>query len=351
MASIESNRAAWLVSERADPLQVSSGPDQTKAEENEVIIRVAAIAINPSEPHIQAIGISFLQLKFPHVLGSDIAGTVVKVGSNVSLFQPGDRVIGHCLGLMHGGARHGGFQEFAACLQTTVAKIPESLPFAHAAVLPLSISTSATALYEHLQLRQPTVEPTKTGKDVVLIWGGATSIGSSAIQMAVASGYKVITTASAKNHEYVKSLVVTGKEDVTVLDYADADISRKIIAHIKDHGLDFSGVYDCVSKETTVRVCVEVAGTFGGHLVSTVLPGVTSPREDVELRLVWATSAGMVADGGQLIWKNFVTPALENGTLKAKPEPQIVGEGLEKIQEAMNLYKKGVSATKLVVTL
>ncbi|KAK9412901.1 putative Chaperonin 10-like protein [Seiridium unicorne] len=350
MAPIESNSAAWIVAEKADPLEVSPGPDQTKPEADEVIIEVSAVAINPSEPYTQTN--PFLPLNYPHVLGSDAAGTVVKVGSGVTRFQPGDRVIGHCLGLVYGGARHGAFQKFTACREAAVAKIPDSLPFEQAAVLPLSISTSATALYDHHKLRLPTVEPTKTGKEIVLIWGGATSIGSSAIQFAVASGYKVVTTASAKNHEYVKSLVATGEDDVKVFDYTDSDITAKIISHIKDSGLTLAGAYDCISLPPTLKVVTDVLGSFGGGLISTVLPGVEGLRENVKLQLVWATNAGMVPDGGAQVWEKFVPGGLEKGTFKALPEAQIVGKGLDQIQSAINLYRKGgVSAKKLVVVL
>lgn len=349
MGSIKSNRAAWYPFEKANPLQVSQGPDQTKPQEDEVIIQVAAVAINPSEPYIQAD--PFLPLNYPHVLGSDAAGIIVKVGSNVTRFKVGDRVIGHCLGLVYGGARHGAFQEFTTCREAVVAKIPDWLSFEQAAVLPLSISTSATALYEQLKLRQPAVEPTESGNEVVLIWGGATSIGSSAIQFAVASGYKVVTTASAKNHEYVKSLVATGATDVSIFDYSDANITDRIISHIKDSGLTFAGAYDCISKEPTLRVCADVVKAFGGGTISTVLPGVKSPLEEVKLELVWATNAGMIPDNGALVWKNFVSQALEKGTFKAQPQAKVVGKGLEQIQDAINLYTKGVSATKLVVAL
>lgn len=349
MTSIESNRAAWLVAERANPLEVSAGPDQTNPVGDEVIIHVAAVAINPSEPYMQAD--PMLPLNYPHVLGSDVAGTVAKIGSEVTRFKLGDRVIGHCLGLIHGGARHGGFQNFTTCREAAVAKIPDSLPFEQAAVLPLSISTSATALYDQLKLRLPTVEPTKAGNEAVLIWGGATSIGSSAIQFAVASGYRVVTAASAKSHGYVEALVPTGKEDLKIFDYADPDAAAKIISYMDDSGLRFAGAYDCITREPTLRVVADVVGHFGGGTISTVLPGAESPREDVKLQLVWSTNAAMLPDGGAKVWRDFVPQALEKGTFVAQPKAQVVGQGLEKIQSAIDLYTKGVSATKLVVVL
>jgi hypothetical protein len=51
------------------------------------------------------------------------------------------------------------------------------------------------------------------------------------------------------------------------------------------------------------------------------------------------------------IWVNFMGERLETGTFRAKPEPVVVEGGLEKLQDAMDLYKKGVSAAKMIVLL
>ncbi|KAI0127652.1 putative alcohol dehydrogenase [Xylariales sp. AK1849] len=349
MAPIESNQAAWQVEAKVKPLKVGPGPDQSKPEVDEVIIEVAAVAINPSEWKTQ--DHPFLPLQYPHVLGSDVAGTVVKVGSGVTRFKLGDRVIGHCLGLVHGGARHGGFQKFTACREPVVAVIPDSLPFEQAVVLPLSISTSSSALFAHLKLRLPTPEGSRAARnEIILIWGAASSMGSTAIQLAVAAGYNVITTASAKNHEYVKSL--TSGDHVAVLEYAEPDIASKIIEHIKTSGSKFAGAYDCIGTEPTVRACAEVTNVFGGGPLPIVLPAPEGLPEDVQAETVWATNPGMVpGHPGAEVWAKFVPQALKAGTFQAKPDPFIVGQGLERVQETIDLSKKGVSAKKLVVTL
>ena len=54
---------------------------------------------------------------------------------------------------------------------------------------------------------------------------------------------------------------------------------------------------------------------------------------------------------GQHVWNSFAPEALANGTLKAKPDAQIVGHGLESVQKGVDLLRKGVSARKIVVTL
>lgn len=106
---------------------------------------------------------------------------------------------------MTGNSRNGGYQHYTVCLQSLVSPIPDSMPTANAAVLPLSITTATSGLYEHLKLDLPTLSATPHGK-TVFIWGGSSSVGSTAIQLAVGSGYTVATTASAHNHEYVRGL-------------------------------------------------------------------------------------------------------------------------------------------------
>lgn len=91
VAEIKNNQAAWLPG-KDQQLEVGPGPDQNNPAEGEVIVKVAAIAINPSEWKMQ--DYMYLPLTLPHVLGSDFSGTVVKVGAGVSRVKPGDRVIG-----------------------------------------------------------------------------------------------------------------------------------------------------------------------------------------------------------------------------------------------------------------
>lgn len=166
---------------------------------------------------------------------------------------------------MYGGAKHGAFQKYTTCREVVVAKIPDNLPFAEAVVLPLALSTSMVALFELLQLALPSTESRSTGKSV-LVWGGSSSIGSIAIQLVAAAGYKVITTASAKNHEYVKELGATA-----VFDHSDPNVTSLLIEALK--GSDCAGVYDCIGTDETKAACADILGKMGGG----VLPVVTWP--------------------------------------------------------------------------
>ncbi|WP_432836503.1 zinc-binding dehydrogenase [Dactylosporangium sp. CA-092794] len=92
----------------------------------------------------------------------------------------------------------------------------------------LSLSTAATGLFQadHLGLPLPTIDPPERG-ETVLVWGGSTSVGSNGIQLARGAGYRVVTTASRRNFDYVRSL---GAE--AAVDYHDRDAVDQVIAAI-----------------------------------------------------------------------------------------------------------------------
>lgn len=170
----------------------------------------------------------------------------------------------HCLGLMFGGARHGGFQHYTTCREIVVAKVPDSIPLGNAVVLPLGLSTSITGLFEILNLDLPSSgDAGKKGK-TVLIWGGSSSMGSTAIQLAVAAGYDVVSTASKRNHEYVQDLGA-----LEVFDHADPEVVEKISKRLQ--GVDVAGVCDSIGEESSIRACAAILSQLGGGVFPTVL--------------------------------------------------------------------------------
>ncbi|HZC11515.1 MAG TPA: zinc-binding alcohol dehydrogenase family protein, partial [Mycobacterium sp.] len=138
-------------------------------------------------------------LKFPAVIGYDVAGEVSEVGERVTRLKPGDRVVGIACGTEKSRNRpaEGGFQQFSVLMEHMVAPIPDSLSFEQAAVLPLALSTAAVGLFQkdQLGLPLPTADPVDQA-ETVLVWGGSTSVGSNAIQLARNAGYRVVATAS-----------------------------------------------------------------------------------------------------------------------------------------------------------
>ena len=172
----------------------------------------------------------------------------------------------HCISLGTHDHANSAFQLYSVVPSIVVAPIPDSISFAQASVLPLSLSTASAALYQkdYLALPYPTKDPKPTG-ETILIWGGSSSVGSSAIQLAVASGIDVITTASKRNFEYVKAL---GAKHA--FDHGSEGVEEEIVKTLKEGS--FVGVYDTISAESTVRSCAEVTSKLGGGLVVTVLP-------------------------------------------------------------------------------
>lgn len=327
--------------------------------------------------------ILFSWLKFPIILGSDVAGTVVDVGSAVTRFQPGDRVVAHALGFTNGASNsaEGAFQEFVLVRDHMAAAIPDHVRFEEAAVVPLGLSTAACGLYQrdHLAMALPRVEEGKKGEKgmekektkAVLIWGGSTSVGANAIQLAIASGYEVFTTCSPHNFEFVKKLGAS-----RTFDYKERNVVDDIVGAFE--GKDCAGAL--AIGDGSVGKCVDVAARCKGNKfvsmaslpiqvdglpdglgawVSLVFAFVTA-----NLRLWWRCKTKGVktkfifgsdlADNevGKAVWVDFLGEAMKQGKFVPSPEPLVVpGKGLEKIQEAFEMQKKGVSARKIVVSL
>lgn len=125
-------------------------------------------------------------------------------------------------------------------------------------------------LYPTARLGLPLPQATKPEPldKVILVWGGASSCGSAAIQLAVASGATVVSTASAKNHEFVKGVGATA-----VLDYNNANIVNDMVALIREMPGQFAGALDAIGSTETWGACAEIAKGLGGGRVATTLPG------------------------------------------------------------------------------
>lgn len=210
--------------------------DTIQPAKNEVLIRNKALAINPVDWKVQDSG-AFIR-EWPVVLGEDLAGVIEAVGDEVTRFKPGQRVLAHSQALATQRAQEGSFGELVLVAQTCVAEIPESVSFEDAAVLPLAISTAAAGLYQSdgcLELALPTASPKKSGK-TLLVWGGSSSVGTAAIQLAVASGVTVATTCSSRNQQLVEKL------GAKFFDYNSPSIVGDLVAELGKG--EFAGAYD-----------------------------------------------------------------------------------------------------------
>jgi NADPH:quinone reductase len=150
-------------------------------------IEVKAISVNPVDYKVR----SSIQekLDLPRILGWDAAGIVIEIGSEVTLFKPGDRVY-------YAGSitRPGCNSEYHLVDERIVGRMPQQLSFGEAAALPLTTITAWEALFDRMQISPNPIDNTQRS---ILIIGGAGGVGSIAIQLAKkVAGLKVIATAS-----------------------------------------------------------------------------------------------------------------------------------------------------------
>jgi NADPH:quinone reductase-like Zn-dependent oxidoreductase len=190
-----------------DRVRIAEMPD-AKLLEGDLLVQIHAAGVNPLDSKIRGGEFKLiLPYRLPLILGNEVAGIVVRVGSKVRRFKVGDEVYAR----PHKD-RIGAFAEFIAMNEADVAMKPKNLTMEEAASLPLVSLTAWQALVERAQL--------KNGQKV-LIHAGSGGVGTFAIQLAKHLGATVATTTSTTNVELVQSLGA----DV-VIDYRQEDFEK-----------------------------------------------------------------------------------------------------------------------------
>lgn len=160
---------------------------------NQVLVKVAATSFNPADAMIR-LGVmqTMLPIKFPYIPGFDVAGTVAAVGSKVTTFKPGDRVIG-LLDMVKSGAT----AEYVAISTANLVPFPATLSLADGAALPGAGLSAWQGVFALGQLQ---------AGQRVLITGAAGGVGTFAVQFAKWRGATVIGTASSANASVLQAL-------------------------------------------------------------------------------------------------------------------------------------------------
>ncbi|KAI1421081.1 GroES-like protein [Xylaria sp. FL1777] len=376
------NRAAWLPFKSAKPLKVGSAP-YTPPGPGQIVVQNRAVAINKVDWGKQIIGdLGLNYIKYPFILGGDVAGIVVAIGPGVQRFRIGDRVLGSAVAISEesNNPAEGAFQSFTVIREHLAAPLPDHVTFERASVLPLCLSTAAYGLFHSgsLALGVPELPASvklinnSEQRRVVLITAGASSVGCCAIQLASAAGYEVLSTASPKNFDYVKKL---GAEHV--FDYRSATLVDDILAKLP--GRNLMGAY--AIGEGAIQTCcgvlkshkgpkrmfvADAGGDFPVHWLDTPV-GIAG----LVVSMMWSMGKAALSrymsgvqvkfvDGKDLcdpdgvvgrVYCDYLPRALAERRFVPAPEPLVVGKGLDKIQEAMDRHLKGVSAKKVVVSL
>lgn len=204
-------RAAYILQTGAPEVITYGELPKPVPQKGEVLIRVGAASVNPIDCYLRG-GSVAMPLKFPYIVGCDVAGTIETVGLGVRRFKEGDRVWGSNQGLF---GRQGTTAEYVTVDEKWLYPTPPQELDTEAAAGALVGITAYLGLFHRAHIQQG---------EVLFVNGGAGGVGSAVIQQGKAAGARVITTAgSPEKLEYCRQL---GAD--LALDYKSADLDDQI---------------------------------------------------------------------------------------------------------------------------
>jgi NADPH2:quinone reductase len=183
MLSSERQMHAIVVRQFGPPevMQIETVPDPSPGP-GQVLVRVAAAGVNPVDTYIRSGAYARLP-PVPYTPGSDLGGTVERVGANVTAFAPGDRVYAHGV-----AAGSGAYAEMAVCEDHQLHPLPARVSFAQGAALGVPYGTAWRALFNRGNAR---------AGETVFVHGASGGVGTAAVQLARAHGLRVIGSAGS----------------------------------------------------------------------------------------------------------------------------------------------------------
>ncbi len=234
---LEAANAPFVSREIARPV---AGPGQ-------VLVQIAASAVNPLDTKIRAGNAAHARHPLPAVLGMDLAGTVRAVGAGVERFRVGDEVYGLTGGI---GGLQGSLADYAAVDADLLARKPANLSMREAAALPLIAITAWEGLVDRARAH---------AGQKVLVHGGAGGVGHVAVQIARALGADVYATVSPAQFDTVRRF------GATPIDRTTATVDDYVGQHTGGEGFDV--VYDTVGG-AELDASFRAAREYDGHVVS-----------------------------------------------------------------------------------
>jgi len=251
-----------------DGVRAGEMPDP-ELREDDVLVQIHAAGVNLLDSKIRNGEFKLiLRYRLPLILGHDVAGVVIRVGSRVRRFNPGDEVYAR-----PADGRIGAFAEFIAIKEEDVALKPRALTMEEAASIPLVGLTSWQALIERANLKEG---------QKVLIHAGSGGVGTFAIQLAKHVGATVATTTSTANVDLVRSLGADVVIDYKKDDFADV---------LRDYDVVVNSL-DKVTLEKSLRVLKP-----GGQLISISGPPDAAFARSIGASLVLRTIMGVLSYG------------------------------------------------------
>ncbi|WWC69904.1 uncharacterized protein I206_103847 [Kwoniella pini CBS 10737] len=316
-----------------------------KPGKGQVLVKISHVAQNPTD--VQSLD----NKAFPEgaVLGCDFVGEIIELGEGITKFKVGDTIAA----LVWGGEiiGKGGYSQYCLAEEDIAFKLPKSISPEDASTVPLALTTAWLALFSPDSLGIPKKEDPNVS---ILIWGGSSSVGSYAIQLAKLFKFRIITTCSSKHHESVRSLGATH-----VFDYKDSDVVEKI----KSVSSDLLYTFDTIGAKSSSKQASQTLLQGKGTLC-TVRPGPSNVEEVVDgIKitdvLVWTsflkdhqykTTKYPASQPDHNLAKELfdtIPEWLKNGTIKTSNIK--LYEGLDSVEKGFQEYRDGhISAYKIV---
>jgi len=304
---------AAIINDYDAPIEIAE-IDKPTLQDDSVIIEVHAASLNPIDNILRAGHLKdMLALSFPHVMGYDVSGVVVEVGSNVSSVKLGDSVLAR-----PNQEDAGGIATYARLKENELAIKPTSLSHTDAASVPLAGLTAWQALIAKGNLQKG---------QKVLIHAGSGGVGTFAIQIAKHFGAYVATTTSSKNAELVKSLGA----DV-VIDYKTQNF--------QDELRDYDLVFDMLGGDTLSESFKVLKK--GGTLVSIKGQDTEALAAKHDVRFEWFF---MSPDGKML---SELLALMDAGVVKPVIDSVFL---MDRVSDAYDQLATGRAVGKIVVTV
>jgi len=258
-----------------DVLKYAEAP-MPQPKKGEVLIRVQACGLNHLDIWIRQ-GLPGISLPLPHIIGSEIVGTIAELGPDSNRFKPGDRVLvapgiscGQCPACLKGrdslcrefkivGLQiNGGYAEFVAVPEKNLIPLPgQGLKPEEWAAVPLVFLTAWHMLITRAALQKG---------ETVLIHAAGSGVGSAAIQIAKMQGAKIFTTVGSD--EKIKKAEVLGAD--VVINYKKTDFAQEILRATNNRGVDlvlehigpdtWAGSMRCLARGGRVVTCGSTSG-------------------------------------------------------------------------------------------
>lgn len=276
---------------------------------------------------------------------ADVCGVVAEVGPSVHSIQPGDRVFGMANAFLTGNNDHAAHQEYTMLKAISTARLPHGFSFRQGATLPSAVATAAMGLFDSLSLPRDATNNAGRG---ILIWGGASSVGSMAVQLARRAGLAVYTTASKRHHEHLEKLGVS-----IVVDYRSPTAVKDVLSAAARAGTGISCAFDAISTPETLPKVLRVLdeSSAAEKKLAYTLPwpeDVEEPRGIETTRIIASEIGSRREDLAKWVCGDMLPRWLESGEIVPQ-EQKVIDGGLSGLQNALDLLRKGVSGEKVVV--